>query len=237
MASWPSTRRSGYRVGLCDLTRPARWAATVASDERLAEAEAARAVLGAAWRVNLRLPDRALGRDARTRAGCRLTGPPGAASRGGRPDWTIDIPTTSPPAGCWSEAVFSAGPAPYAPTARRGRPTGSVTYFINDSVVTVVRRRRSARLRREAASAGLSRDAVRARGRRPGGDAAAASTFQQLIESRDCPFRGGGRRRVRGRRAMVRGTCSVTRPAGSGDLSESRDPLLRLGRRQRRRGD
>src|SRR4249919_2347551 len=50
----------GHRVGLCDLTAGEMGSnGTVA--ERLAEAEAARAVLGASWRTNLRLPDRAIG--------------------------------------------------------------------------------------------------------------------------------------------------------------------------------
>ena len=53
----------GHRVGLCDLTA-GEMGSNGTVDERLAEAEAARAVLGAAWRVNLRLPDRALGTSA-----------------------------------------------------------------------------------------------------------------------------------------------------------------------------
>ena len=53
----------GHQVGLCDLTA-GEMGSNGTVDERLAEAEAARDVLGAAWRVNLRLPDRALGRDA-----------------------------------------------------------------------------------------------------------------------------------------------------------------------------
>src|SRR4051812_18055167 len=70
----------GHRVGLCDLSGGEMGSnGTVA--ERLAEAEDARGVLGAAWRVNLRWRDRALGshpdhhrsavalvRDARPRA-------------------------------------------------------------------------------------------------------------------------------------------------------------------------
>ena len=53
----------GHRVGLCDLTA-GEMGSNGTVEERLAEAEAARAVLGAAWRVNLRLPDRAIGSDA-----------------------------------------------------------------------------------------------------------------------------------------------------------------------------
>src|SRR5215207_8842934 len=46
----------GFRVGLCDLTR-GELSSNGTVDERLAEAEAARAVLGAEWRVNLGWPD------------------------------------------------------------------------------------------------------------------------------------------------------------------------------------
>src|SRR6187397_712682 len=50
----------GVRVGLCDLTA-GEMGSNGTVDDRLAEAEAARVVLGASWRLNLRLPDRAIG--------------------------------------------------------------------------------------------------------------------------------------------------------------------------------
>src|SRR5436190_5502529 len=53
----------GFAVGLCDLTA-GEMGSNGTVEERLAEAEAARAVLGARWRVNLRLPDRAVGTNA-----------------------------------------------------------------------------------------------------------------------------------------------------------------------------
>ena len=46
----------GFTVGLCDLTR-GELGSNGTVEERLAEAEAARAVLGAEWRVNLGWPD------------------------------------------------------------------------------------------------------------------------------------------------------------------------------------
>jgi bacillithiol biosynthesis deacetylase BshB1 len=49
----------GYRVGLCDLTR-GELSSNGTPEERVAEAEAAAALLGAAWRLNLGLPDGAL---------------------------------------------------------------------------------------------------------------------------------------------------------------------------------
>ena len=51
----------GLRVGLCDLTA-GEMGSNGTVDERLAEAEAARVVLGAAWRENLRWPDREIGK-------------------------------------------------------------------------------------------------------------------------------------------------------------------------------
>src|SRR3954471_12517509 len=53
----------GFAVGLCDLTA-GEMGSNGTVDERLQEAEEARGVLGSRWRVNLRLPDRALGTDA-----------------------------------------------------------------------------------------------------------------------------------------------------------------------------
>ena len=46
----------GYSVGLCDLTQGELGSNGTVAD-RLAEAEAARAVLGAEWRINLKWPD------------------------------------------------------------------------------------------------------------------------------------------------------------------------------------
>jgi bacillithiol biosynthesis deacetylase BshB1 len=50
----------GHSVGLCDLTR-GEMASNGTPEERVREAETAATVLGAAWRQNLGLPDRALG--------------------------------------------------------------------------------------------------------------------------------------------------------------------------------
>ena len=52
---------SGSTVGLCDLTA-GEMGSNGTVEQRLAEADAARKVLGAAWRENLRLPDRAIGK-------------------------------------------------------------------------------------------------------------------------------------------------------------------------------
>src|SRR5258705_2409325 len=53
----------GLRVGLCDLTA-GEMGSNRTVDERLPKAEEARKVLGAAWRMDLRWPDRAIGSTA-----------------------------------------------------------------------------------------------------------------------------------------------------------------------------
>ena len=52
----------GARVGLCDLTG-GEMGSNGTVPERIAEGEAARKVLGAAWRENLGWPDREIGKD------------------------------------------------------------------------------------------------------------------------------------------------------------------------------
>jgi len=52
----------GMTVGLCDLTA-GEMGSNGTPDQRLKEAEAARVVLGAEWRANLRWPDRRIGKD------------------------------------------------------------------------------------------------------------------------------------------------------------------------------
>ena len=117
----------GLRVGLCDLTA-GEMGSNGTVEERLAEAEAARAVLGAQWRVNLRLPDRAIGsapehlvkiaslvRQARPRA-VALPYWSGPSSR-----------AMSPPTTCSPMRCSTPGCGVFRPTVRPGNLTGSVT--------------------------------------------------------------------------------------------------------------
>ena len=94
------TPRSDLRVGLCDLTA-GEMGSNGTPEERVAEGEAARAVLGAAWRENLRWPDRRIGKDpAHLDAGGRVH--PAASAAGHRACRTgrIGIPITWRPASC-----------------------------------------------------------------------------------------------------------------------------------------
>src|SRR5690242_10227035 len=61
----------GDRVGLCDLTA-GEMGSNGTVDERLAEAAEAAKVLGAAWRVNLRWTDRAIGESDHIRSAALL---------------------------------------------------------------------------------------------------------------------------------------------------------------------
>src|SRR6516162_8795253 len=61
----------GVRVGLCDLTA-GEMGSNGTVEERLAEAQAAREVLGAAWRVNLRWPDRGIGATGQVKSAVEL---------------------------------------------------------------------------------------------------------------------------------------------------------------------
>ena len=177
----------GARVGLCDLTAGEMGSNGTVSD-RLAESEAARQVLGAEWRVNLRLPDRALGRDAehvRTVAGCvRLARPRVVAV----PFWSDRHPDHVAASQLVTEGVFSAGLRRYPAEGDAWKPEWVCYYFINDSsapsfVIDVsehydVKRRALACHVTQFAPAGA--DVVSTR--------LTSARFQQLIESRDAQF-------------------------------------------------
>jgi N-acetylglucosamine malate deacetylase 1 len=126
---------AGHSVGMCDLTR-GELGSNGTPEQRTTEGEAARVVLGAAWRVNLGWPDGGItGSDDQTADVARLV-------RQCRPR-TVAIPywdDRHPDHRAASEAVtrgvfrsglrrFIIGDAPDA-----WRPEWVVYYFINDSV-------------------------------------------------------------------------------------------------------
>ncbi|HEY2432334.1 MAG TPA: bacillithiol biosynthesis deacetylase BshB1 [Vicinamibacterales bacterium] len=178
----------GQRVGLCDLTAGEMGSnGTVA--ERLAEADAAGAVLGAAWRVNLRWPDRDIGGDDQIRTAVALI-------RRARPR-TIAIPygidrhpDHVAAHRILNEAVFDSGLRRYDPATPAWKPERLCQYFINDSVSPsfVIDVSEAYDLKRRALACYVSQfrpaDATK-------GDVATrlnSPTFQQLIESRDAQF-------------------------------------------------
>ncbi len=177
----------GFRVGLCDLTA-GEMGSNGTIEERLAESEAARAVLGAAWRTNLRLPDRAIGSDpSHTRAIAALI-------RRARPRvvalpyWSDRHPDHVAASQLLTEAVFSAGLRRYAAEGDAWKAESSCYYFINDwappsFVVDVSDQYDTKRLALACHASQFTPVAAGAVATR-----LTSSRFQQLIESRDAQF-------------------------------------------------
>jgi len=177
----------GDAVGLCDLTA-GEMGSNGTVDERMAEAEAARAVLGARWRVNLRLPDRAVGTSpehARAVAGLVRSARPRTVAV---PYWSDRHPDHVASSEMLIEAVFSAGLRRYDAEGEAWKPDWTCFYFINDHVPPsfVVDVSGQYEAKRTALACHVTQFAPR------DADAVAtrltSSRFQQLIESRDAQF-------------------------------------------------
>jgi bacillithiol biosynthesis deacetylase BshB1 len=177
----------GDAVGLCDLTA-GEMGSNGTVDQRLAEAEDARRILGARWRVNLRLPDRALGRDAgHARAIASLV-------RQARPRvvavpyWSDRHPDHVAASDLLTNGVFNAGLRRYDADGEAWKPEWLCYYFINDGappsfvvdVSDVYPIKRQALDAHATQFAPASPDAVATR--------LTSNTFRQLIESRDAQF-------------------------------------------------
>jgi bacillithiol biosynthesis deacetylase BshB1 len=177
----------GFRVGLCDLTA-GEMGSNGTVEERLAEAEAAREVLGAAWRVNLRWPDRAIGRDrahARSAVALVRSCRPRAVAL---PYWSDRHPDHVDASRTLTDALFDSGLRRFDAAGEAWRPEWVCYYFINDSatpsfVVDVTAhyetKRRALACHRSQFTASAS-NAVNTRLTSP--------NFNQLIESRDAQF-------------------------------------------------
>ena len=178
---------SGLRVGLCDLTA-GEMGSNGTVEQRLAEAEDARAVLGAAWRVNLRLPDRSLGSDpahARAIASLVRTARPRVVAV---PYWSDRHPDHVAASQLLTDGVFNAGLRRYDADGEAWKPEWTCYYFINDSATPsfVIDVSQHYETKRRAL-------ACHATQFRPAGAGAVqtrltSSRFQQLIESRDAQF-------------------------------------------------
>jgi len=177
----------GHHVGLCDLTA-GEMGSNGTVEERLAEAEAARGVLGAAWRVNLRLPDRAIGSETehlRVVAGLIRRARPRVVVL---PYWSDRHPDHVTASQLLTEAVFSAGLRRYQAEGESWKPESVCYYFINDSAPPsfVVDVSDHYDTKRRALACFVSQF-------RPTHEAAVATRltsarFTQLIESRDAQF-------------------------------------------------
>jgi N-acetylglucosamine malate deacetylase 1 len=176
----------GLRVGLCDLTA-GEMGSNGTVEERLAEAEAAREVLGAAWRVNLRWTDRAIGGQEHIRSAAALI-------RQARPRtvaipyWSDRHPDHVASSQVLTEAAFNSGLRRFDPSIDPWKPGRVCYYFINDSAtpsfvidVSAVYERKRRALACYVSQFQLSgTDAVATRLTSP--------RFRQLVESRDAQF-------------------------------------------------
>jgi bacillithiol biosynthesis deacetylase BshB1 len=175
----------GHRVVLCDLTR-GELGSNGTPDQRVAEGEAAGAVLGASERVNLSLPDGGLSVDkpdqVRTIAGCVRRFRPRAVAI---PYWRDRHPDHEAASRLLRRAVFAAGLRRFDAEGEAWKPEWVVYYFINDGATPsfVVDVSGVYDLKRRALACHVSQFT-------PGGDGAAATRltspiFAQLVESRD----------------------------------------------------
>jgi bacillithiol biosynthesis deacetylase BshB1 len=179
--------RFGFRVGLCDLTA-GEMGSNGTVDERLAEAEAAREILGAKWRVNLWLPDRGIGSNpAHATSVARLV-------RQARPRvvavpyWVDRHPDHVSASQLVTDGVFNAGLRRYAVEGEPWKPEWVCYYFINDSAPPsfVVDVTETYETKRRALACHVTQFRPSA-----GGSVATRLTstqFSQLIESRDAQF-------------------------------------------------
>jgi N-acetylglucosamine malate deacetylase 1 len=175
----------GFRVGLCDLTR-GELGSNGVPEEREAEGEAARAVLGAAWRVNLRWADGGIDGTERQVADVvrliRASRPRTVAV----PYWNDRHPDHGAASNVLTRAAFKSGLRRFAPgEGLAWRPDWVCYYFINDSDPASFAVDVSAHYetKRKALACHRSQFAP------PDGGSVAtrltAPHFQQLIESRD----------------------------------------------------
>jgi bacillithiol biosynthesis deacetylase BshB1 len=177
----------GLRVGLCDLTA-GEMGSNGTPEQRIAEAQAAREVLGAAWRENLRWPDRGMGTGgtqlAEAVAFIRRHRPRTIAV----PYWADRHPDHAAASELLTEAAFTAGLRRYAPASDAWRADWVCYYFVNDAAPPsfVIDVTDSYELKRAALDCHASQFART--------DPTTADTrlntpiFRQLVESRDAQF-------------------------------------------------
>jgi len=177
---------AGHTVGLCDLTR-AELSSNGTPEARLAEADRAAKVLGAAWRENLGWPDggiEATPEHIRSAVDLIRKSRPRAVAI---PYWDDRHPDHVAASHVLRRAIFNSGLRRYETNADVWRPEWTCHYFINDgaSPSFVVDVSAVYQKKRDALDCYRSQFA-------PGGDAAPtrlnAATFRQLIESRDAQF-------------------------------------------------
>ena len=178
----------GLQVGLCDLTR-GELGSNGTPEERRAEAEAARQVLGAAWRENLGWPDRGIAKDPshleHAVTFIRRHRPRVVAV----PYWSDRHPDHVAASHVLTEAVSHAALRRYPAEGEAWKPEWICYYFINDAaapsfVVDVSDQYETKRRALDCHSSQFARTGA------DGGVDTRLNTplFRQLVESRDAQF-------------------------------------------------
>ena len=176
----------GARVGLCDLTA-GEMGSNGTVEQRLAEGEAAREVLGAAWRVNLHWPDRAIGGVDQVRSAVRLI-------RECRPRtilvpyWSDRHPDHVASSQVLTEAAFSAGLRRFEPDLEAWKADWTCYYFINDGAPPSFTIDVSAAYERKRRALACYGSQFRPPETASVPTRLTSARFQQLIESRDAQF-------------------------------------------------
>jgi len=178
----------GLQVGLCDLTR-GELGSNGTPEERRAEAEAARQVLGAAWRENLGWPDRGIAKDPshleHAVTFIRRHRPRVVAV----PYWSDRHPDHVAASHVLTEAVSHAALRRYPAEGEAWKPEWICYYFINDAaapsfLIDVSDQYESKRRALDCHSSQFART-----GSDGGVDTRLNTTlFRQLVESRDAQF-------------------------------------------------
>jgi bacillithiol biosynthesis deacetylase BshB1 len=177
----------GARVGLCDLTR-GELGSNGTPDERGREADAAARVLGAAWRVNLGWPDGGIVPTAeilRSAVDLLRTQRPRVIAL---PYWDDRHPDHGAASGVMDLAAFRSGLRRYLTEQEAWRPEWTCYYFINNSAVPSFLLDVSAYYATKRAALACHVTQFAPRGESAVATRLTASSFQQLIESRDAQF-------------------------------------------------
>lgn len=175
----------GYQVGLCDLTAGELGSNGTPAQRRVEADEAAR-VLGVAWRDNLGWPDGGI-TAAHVRPGAELI-------RRHRPSvvaipyWDDRHPDHVASSRVLQEAVFRAGLRRYAAQGDAWRVDWICYYFINQSTLPSFVIDVSAHYDQKRAALACHRTQFTPAGPDAVPTRLTASSFQQLIESRDSQF-------------------------------------------------
>ena len=177
----------GQRVGLCDLTA-GEMGSNGTVDERLAESAAAAEVLGVAWRENLRWPDRGIGSDptqVRDAVALIRQAKPAVVAV---PYWSDRHPDHVQSSHVLTEALFNSGLRRYDAAGAAWRPEWVCYYFINDSIAPSFVVDVSAHYERKQKALACYVSQFRPSGPDAVATRLTASSFSQLIESRDAQF-------------------------------------------------